>query len=294
MAEAITERKLQAASPKTIKKQIRTLLGVISSSENAHDVWTTLLAYLPNPDKILETASADNVRFYDSMVDSDSHLAGLINTRMDAVTGLDWEVMPASDDAKDIEIADFVRGQFLNIFEFENDLEELMGALRTGYSVSEIMWERQDSKIGVHSLLSRRPDRFYFDAESNLLLRTKTNWFGEPVPQNKFIVHRNRKRYEGPYGVSACRAAYWAWRFKHEGFQWWLVATERNAVPTPVGAYPSHWDADQQGELLNRLLGFQNDNAIIYEQGLEFQMIATKTDPQLNEKLRDACNEEMA
>jgi len=307
MAKAKSEKKksmpsleaaklLAAQPPKSLKRQIRNLLGVLSSPEKAHDVWAALLSYLPNPDKILETAGADeNVRFYDSMVDSDSHLAGLINTRMDAVTGLDWEIIPASEEDKDVEIADFVRDQFLNIFEFENDLEELMGAVRTGYSVSEIVWERQDSKIGVVALLSRRPERFRFDNDYQLRLRTKDNWhIGEPVPPNKFIVHRNRMRYEGPYGVSACRAAYWAWRFKHEGFQWWIVAAERNAVPTPVGAYPAGWDADQQNDFMNRLVGFQNDNAIIYEIGAEINMIATKTDPQLNEKLRDACNEEMA
>lgn len=280
---------------KNLLRKFPKLIAEISNPTLAHDLWATFMGYLPNPDPLIEITNHENIcAFYDSMVDSDSNLSGLINTRIHAVTGLDWSVVSASEETRDVEIAEFVEGMLLNIYEFEDDLEELLGALRTGYAISEIIWERVDNRIVVTELKSRRPDRFVFNPDYELLLRTKANYWGEPLPPNKFVVHRNSKRYENPYGVSVCRAVYWMWKFKHEGMRWWVIAVERNAVPTPFGKYPRDWDPDQQDAFYNALIGFMSDNAITCQEDADITFIETKTDPQLNEKLRDACNEEMA
>lgn len=277
-----------------VKKNIKALLNVQSDPQTAHDIWASIYQYMPNPDNILAIAGQTSIEFYDSMMDSDSYLTGLIGIRKDAVTGLPWTIVPVSDDPADEELAEWVDEQLRNIEEFEDDMEELLGAITTGYAVSEIMWAMKENRIVPVELLSRRPSRFVFGYDYELRLITKENWFGEEVPPNKFIVHRNRKRYENPYGISACRSVYWPWHFKHHGFQWWIIAAERNAVPTPHGKYPADWDNDQQDDLFEALLGFQNDNAIITAEGTELDFFQTKTDPQLNEKLRDACNEELA
>jgi len=282
------------SSGKSIARRIQVLLSMISDPAKAHDVWYIVNQYMPNPDPVLTLAGKDSIEFYDSMVDSDAHLAGLMGVRTDAVAGLEWDVIPASDDSADEQMAEWVRKRLLNIDEFGDDLEELLGALRNGYSVSEIMWKMEGNQAVPDSILSRRPSRFSFDYHNRLMLKTWDAYNGEAVPPNKFIVHRNKKRYEGPYGVSVLRSVYWPWHFKHYGFQWWIIAAERNAVPTPKAAFPIDWDLGQQAALYNALLGFQNDNAIIYPAGAELDFFQTKTDPQLNEKLRDACNEEMA
>ena len=277
-----------------IDRKVKGLLAVIADPMQAHDVWAIIGRYMPNPDNILSVAGKDNIEFYNSMVDADSHLSGLVNIRMDAVTGLPWEIIPASDDSADEKIAEWVAGTIGNISEFEDDLEELLGALVTGYSVSEIIWKYDGRYLVPDALLSRRVSRFVFDYEYRLRLKTQGNYYGVEVPPNKFVVHRNRKRYENPYGISICRSVYWPWLFKHQGFQWWIIAAERNAVPTPKGSYPADWDADQQNDLYAALLGFQNDNALLVPEGANLDFFQTKTDPQLNEKLRDACNEELS
>lgn len=277
-----------------INAKVRGLLSVIADPMQAHDVWAIIGQYMPNPDNILTVSGKDNIEFYNSMVDADSHLSGLVNTRMDAVTGLDWEIIPAGEESRDEEIAEWVAEAIDNISEFEDDMEELLGALVTGYSVSEIIWKYDGKYLLPEALLSRRVSRFVFGYDYELRLKTRSDYYGAEVPPNKFIVHRNRKRYENPYGISVCRSVYWPWLFKHQGFQWWIIAAERNAVPTPKASYPLDWDADQQKDLYQALLGFQNDNAITFPEGANLDFFQTKTDPQLNEKLRDACNEEMS
>jgi len=281
------------AEPITTNK--KKLFEEIASLNTAHDVFFRMSA--PIPDKIIMEKGRGLVTYYDLMIDSDSYLAGLLDDRIDAVAGLEHIIIPATEDNEDMRIAEFVRFYFKKMKKLRVDLKELLGAIRIGYSVSEIMWDERNfaglTKIVPTELKSRRPDRFTFSTDYELLLKSATNREGEPVPAFKFIHFPYNTRYENPYGISVLRACWWPYWFKHHGFKWWVKAAERGAVVTPVGTYPEHFNTTQIDEFEQALKKFMGDQYIAKPEGTMVDFPAIKIDPQFSEKLTKATNEEL-
>lgn len=63
------------------------LFEEIASLEKAHDAFSQMMNR--TNDKIINERGRGSLDYYDIMVDSDATLAGLIETRVDAVAGLD-------------------------------------------------------------------------------------------------------------------------------------------------------------------------------------------------------------
>ena len=63
--------------------------------------------------EILREADAGDVlrqmELFEEMEEKDPHLFSQLQTRKNAVTGLDFEIIPFSDDPRDKEIADFIQ-----------------------------------------------------------------------------------------------------------------------------------------------------------------------------------------
>lgn len=95
--------------------------------------------------EIFKEADAGDVlrqaELFEEMEEKDPHLFSQLQTRKNAVTGLDYEVIPFdSDDPRDKEIAEFVEAQIGGIEGFEDVMLDLLDAIGKGFAVSEIMW----------------------------------------------------------------------------------------------------------------------------------------------------------
>jgi SPP1 gp7 family putative phage head morphogenesis protein len=270
----------------------------IASLENAHDVFAFMMGTITYSDRIILQRGSGVLDWYDLMIDSDAWLSGLIDTRIGAVAGLKWEVIPGTSDEKDIKLAEFVEWAFDKIEKFYQDRKDLLAACRTGFAVSEVIyadkkWEGQ-TRLVPDRLLSRRPERFAFDKEYKLRLKVKGNTIkGIETDPLKFIVHQFDPRYEDPYGVALLRACYWPWWFKHNAMSWWLKAAERGAVVTPVGYYPEHYNKDEILIFEQALKRFMGDSYIAAKEGTNVTFPQIKIDPEFSGKLRDATNDEM-
>jgi len=273
------------------------LMKELASVSVAHDVFAKMTASR-SPDKIIIERGRGLLDYYDVMVDADPVLAGLLETRIDAVAGLEWDVIPASEEPNDERIAEFVTSCLDGLKRFKQDLEQICSAARTGFSVCEIIWELKSwngaQKWMPVKLLSRRPERFTFGENYELRLKTRLNtWEGEELPPNKFIHHIFRPRYENPYGTSLCTSIWWMWWFKHHGMAWWLKAAERGAVVSPIGYYPEGWNEDQIKDFRNFLRTIMNDSYGAVPEGSNVEFPHIKIDKEFASKLREACNEEM-
>lgn len=60
------------------------------------------------------------------------------NSVIDPLVGAFWDVEPASDDVVDVEIADFVTWNLLELLPWERICERLLGYIRAGYSLHEV------------------------------------------------------------------------------------------------------------------------------------------------------------
>ncbi|WP_455709926.1 phage portal protein family protein [Paenibacillus melissococcoides] len=94
------------------------------------------------------------------MEEKDPHLFSQLQTRKNAVTGLDFEVIPFSDDEWDKQIAEFVKEQIDGLENFEDIMMDLLDAIGKGISVSEIIWGYNDGFTVVADIKWRHPKRF--------------------------------------------------------------------------------------------------------------------------------------
>jgi hypothetical protein len=81
----------------------------------------------------------------------------------------------------------------------------------------------------------------------------------------KWLVWRHDKDPENPYGTSALKACYWAWKFKKAGLEFWLMATEKFAVPSILALFEyagSEDDVrDRAQEIANMLSGITSGSS---------------------------------
>lgn len=273
---------------KPIKKPIESEIAALSS-----DPWSSFLKVLPNPDLILQKTGR-SVEVYEEMK-NDAHVWACMTSRKSGVLSKNWDVLPASQDDKDKEIADFVKQNLLGL-NFEQDLRQMLDAVFEGFRVHETIWEPRAGKWWIKSLKARPQRRFNFGTEGELRLITRTSLEGEPVPGAKFLLvqHEADDDYN-PYGVRLFSKCYWPWMFKKHGFKFWAIFTEKYGMPTAVGKHPPGIPEHEKQELLNALLAIVQDAAIAIPNNAEVDFKEAKGEKAaIHELFINFCNQEIS
>ena len=86
------------------------------------------------------------------MEEKDTHLFSQMQTRKLAVTGLDWEVQPFSEDEIDKEIADFIDEQLKGIENFDEVLIDMLDAIGKGISIMDLAWTVEDGRNVIEDI----------------------------------------------------------------------------------------------------------------------------------------------
>jgi phage gp29-like protein len=218
-----------------------------------------------NPDPILRSqAGSRGVDLFQEMEDKDPNIFSDLQTRKLAVIGLDWEIIPASQDAGDVAAAEFMGDVLDGLRGFSDDLRELLDAVGKGYAISEILWSaRPDGRIGIAEIKSRHQRRFVFDKDGALRLLTEADLTaGNPVPPRKFLVHTFQAEHENPYGRGVLSRVYWYYWFKKNAMKFWALYAEKFGGPTAVGKYPAGTDSGPRAALLSALRAIQQETAV--------------------------------
>jgi len=274
--------------------------GLRDEISKARNTFSTMFGGDPyrSSDKIIRAKGKSRFSFYDEMADSDAVLAGIIETRIDSVARLPWDIIPASDEEIDIEIAAYVKTALLGLSNFDEDLSELLSACRNGYAISEIIWKDDEidgkQMIVPDRILSKPPDWFRFDADRNLVfVGASSSNEGEVMPDYKFIHYAFRPRYQNPYGMSLLRSVYWVWWFKHHGFEQWMRAEERGAVGTVIIKYDEGTNQTDQDGLEETAKILLKSKYAVISKNHEIEFPEIKIDPNFGDVLIRRCNAEM-
>jgi phage gp29-like protein len=218
-----------------------------------------------NPDPVLRGQAGNlGVDLYADMELKDGVVYSCLQTRRLAVCGLDWEVLPASADPRDQEVATWVSAHLDQARGWYWDLYALTDAIGKGFAVSEVLWgPTSDGRIGIADIRSRHPRRFVFDADNRLRLLTDADLTaGKELPDRKFLVHTFMAENENPYGRGVCARAYWYAWFKRNSLKFWAVFAEKFGSPTVVGKYPPGTDGPARSALLSALNALQQETAV--------------------------------
>ena len=234
---------------------------------------------------------------FEEMEEKDPHLFSQLQTRKNAVTGLDYEVIPFdSDDERDKEIAEFIEGELNSIESFEDVMLDLLDAIGKGIAVSEIMWGFEEGRTTVNDIRCRHQKRFFWDDEDDFKVRTQDAPEGILLPENKFIVHRYKARSGHPARAGVLRVVAWCYLFKNYDLKDWVSFCEVFGMPLRLGKYAQGASEADKKALMEALVQIGTDAAGIIPDGteIEFKNSDKTSTTDLYERLARYCDEQIS
>lgn len=190
-----------------------------------------------------------------------------------------YDIVPASDESQDKEIAEFVSDCFKRI-EFEKRLYEMLSAFEVGVSFGEILWEVEDSKIKLKDIKFRDPEWMYInvDKHGNILEFVQKPSSGPDVKEihihpDKILHYAYQSKYSNHYGISDLRAAYRAWWSKKYITQFWNVFLERFGAPLMKMTYPAGSSVQLKDQLKEIMRNLSSKTDILVPEGVVIELI---------------------
>lgn len=192
---------------------------------------------------ILDAAADMNARDYltlaEEMEERDPHYLSVLATRKHAVSGLEFQVEAASEDAADVAMAEEVRALFAGD-DFADDVEDLLDGLGKSYSVSEIIWDLSERQWRPKRYEHRDPRWFTVDRVSRRELRLITEESpneGVPLAPFKFIAHKPRVKTGILLRNGLARVVGFMHLCKAYALKDWMAFAEVFGMPLRVGRY---------------------------------------------------------
>ena len=237
------------------------------------------------------------MELFEEMESKDTHLFSQLQTRKLAVTGLDWEVQPFSQDETDQEIAAFVEEQLKELDGFSDNLMDILDAIGKGISFQEIEWEYRDGHVVVGNIEYVHQKKFYYDTLTDaLMLRTEAFPGGIPLPENKFIVHRYKARSGHPSRYGVLRVVAWMYLFKNYDLKDWVSFCEVYGMPLRLGTYDATASEKDKAALMDAIVRMGTDAAGIVPSGTDIKFIESNKQSSVDiyERLVRFCDEQMS
>ncbi|WP_319774461.1 DUF935 domain-containing protein [Breoghania sp.] len=231
--------------------------------------------------RILRDAANNETRDFltlaEEMEERDLHYGSVLGTRKRAVTGIEPVVNAASDEDRDIEIAEAVREHVVEAPEFVDMLDDSLDALGKGYSAVETLWDRGDM-WRPRGYAWRDPRFFQFDRVSGqeVRLREEGSIDGKPLSPYSFIVHRPKLKSGLSIRGGLARLAVWGFVLKAFTLKDWAAFLEVFGMPLRVGKYGKSAGPKEKQVLLRAVRDLGTDAAAIIPTGMEIEFIEAK------------------
>jgi len=210
-----------------------------------------LAMILPDPDPVLRKQGKD-IRIYKELL-CDPHVWACVQSRKSGVLSLEWEINRGKDKTQ--------QGQFIEDFfksiDLNSIISEILNASLFGFQPLEIIWKKQGNLILPAEIKAKPPEWFCFDDDNRLKFRTKENYYGEDLPERKFLCPQSNPSYENPYGERTLSRVFWPVTFKKGGLKFWVIFTEKYGMPFLVGKHPrgtSKEDTDNLADMLEAMI----------------------------------------
>jgi len=255
---------------------------------------------------VLKEADAGDLRrqaeLFDQIEERDAHIIGEISKRRNVILEADFDLTPASDDAKDVKIAEDVETMFSEITDWDDVLVSLQDSVGKGFSAIELEWDVSEGQAVVENFKFLEQKRFLFTDTTGILstiprLVTDTDAMGIEIPAWKMMLHKYGGKSGHAVNAGLYRICAWWYLFKNYAVKDWVVFCEVYGMPLRLGKYDqgaSEGDINAL-EVAVRTLG--SDAAGVISKATEIEFItsskgAVSTD--LYENLAKFGNKEMS
>lgn len=222
---------------------------------------------------VLQRAAAGDMYewalFATDMEEKDPGLGSALAARKNAVKGLTWEILPASQEAADIKIAEAVAEVLDYTADFSDAIFDLSDAIAKGYSVSEIIWSYSEGQYWIDRLQHVLPWKLTFtDSAGNMYrepLLIKDIYGNEltPLPVGKFITHLNKARSGLVTRGGLLRSLAYFYLFKNYDIKSWVIYLERFGHPLRIGKYKVGASEADKSVLKSAVFRLATDSAAV-------------------------------
>lgn len=210
------------------------------------NVLGSFLQYMPNPDDIISGTSTSYETY--RMMKTDPRIKSLLNKLKTSALNFPMRIVQPEKCSDDV--FGFVSKNRLLTQKLYAKMKRMLSALDYGFSVSEVVWNTENGMWIPDNIITRKPNRFYFDQNWNCYWNTLGS--RTKLDQNyKWLFYHHDPDDENPYGTSVLRCVYWAYMFKRAGYEFWLQATEKFSVKTIIALFQYDGDAAATQERAN-------------------------------------------
>jgi phage gp29-like protein len=238
---------------------------------------------------------------FEEMEEKDCHLGSVLGTRKLAVSGLKWEVLPASESAEDKKIAAAAKEMLDYIENLRDCLFDILDGVGKGFSVSEVMWEIVGSQVWIREILWIHQKKFTFYSPEKLLRTPRLITDAEPVHgeeliPNKFVFHRHRARSGATPRGGLIRPCTYMYLFKNFDIKDWVIFNELYAVPMRIGKYKPGTSEPEKDALKRAVFNLGVDAAAVVSDTTLIELLEAKNrgDAAAFQALADFCERSMS
>lgn len=239
---------------------------------------------------------------FDLIEEKDAHLLCERDKRKNVILDLNWKLEPASDDAKDDKVCEFVRDWIDEQTDWEDNLVALQDAVGKGYSALEPFWDASEGQALPEKIEFIEQKRFRFmDADGNLskipLLITDDAPDGIEIPAWRTILHQYGGKSGHPARSGIFRVCAWMTLFKLYSIKDWVSFIEVFGMPLRLGKYNPNASPEDRQALMDALVSLGSDAAGIISNATEIEFVtseAGKSSSNIYMDLASFCNAEMS
>lgn len=272
---------------KNIKKNISDEIATRKRALNFY----SLVNILPDPDIVLKKQGKD-IKVYKELL-CDSHVFACTQSRKSGVLSLEWCINKLSDNDKNAEFIE----NLLKHLDINKLINDILDATQFGFQPLEIMWKKyKNGYVLPERIIAKPPEWFCFDDNNILKFRTKENYYGEELPNKKFLCPQVNPSYNNPYGERTLSRVFWPVTFKKGGMKFWVIFTEKYGMPHLIGKHPRGASKDETETLADSLEQMIQDAIAVIpdDSSVEIQEANKSSSAEIYEKLIDKMNAEIS
>lgn len=228
-------------------------------------------------------AKEKGLKFYTKLL-YDEQVKFCLNIKKFLILSGGWEIIPADDSQQAIQQAKFVLDNLNSLKRsFSSILFSVLSALDFGFSISEIIFEKDNNSLKVKDIKTKFPwlFQFEFDDYGNLIRILTVE--GQEVPREKLIIWSYSSTFGQLQGESDLKAVYRSWWLKDNVIKFYSRYLERYVVPIAKGKIPPNATEEEVREFFETLKRIHNVSVILLPktssgEGFDFELVETKKD----------------
>ncbi|MDR0388401.1 MAG: DUF935 domain-containing protein [Treponema sp.] len=210
----------------------------------------------------------------------DLHYRSVLSTRKDAITGLEIKVVPASEDKRDVELAeaverDIVKNGNAKIYAL---IRDMLDALAKGFSVNEIIWDTDKTPWKPKAYKYRDARWFQYDKETGktLMLRAPLGNELEPLRPFHFVVHEPHLISGNQITAGLALPALYFWMLKSYDVTSWAAFIDRYGYPIRIGKYGKKATEQDRATLKRAVAAIGQDFGAVIPESAQLEIIESK------------------